>query len=100
MKVIRMLFIVFTMIACAKESSEYRSTGTITGSDPTMCACCGGWFINIENTQYRIISMPDNFALDLAKETFPVTVKLDWLLATTGCPAEFNRITVSRIRKI
>ena len=100
MKVIRALFIVTIMIACTKENSDYKSLGTITGADPTMCACCGGWFINIENTQYRIVSMPDNFALNLANETFPVIVKLDWQLITTGCPSEFNRITVSRIKKI
>jgi hypothetical protein len=60
MKAIRVLFIVFILSACTKESSEFRSLGLITGADPTMCACCGGWFITIENTQYRIVDMPDN----------------------------------------
>ena len=100
MKIAGMIFLVFILTTCTKESSYYKSYGTITGADPTMCACCGGWFINIENTQYRIVSMPDNFALELEKETFPVTVRLDWQLITTGCPSEFNRIAVSRIRKI
>lgn len=100
MKIARIILLVFILNACTKENSDYKSLGIITGADPTMCACCGGWFITIENTQYRIVSMPDNFALDLEKETFPVAVKLDWQLITTGCPSEFNRITVSRIRKI
>jgi hypothetical protein len=100
MKIAGIIFIVVILISCTKENSDYKSLGTITGADPTMCACCGGWFINIENTQYRIVSMPENFAQELAKETFPVTVKLDWQLITTGCPSEFKRITALRIRKI
>jgi hypothetical protein len=61
---------------------------------------CPTIHITIENTQYRIVDMPDNSGLDLAKETFPVTVKLDWQLNTTGCPSEFKRIDVTRIKKI
>ena len=100
MKIARIIFLVCMLTACTKENSDYKSLGTITGSDPTMCGCCGGWFIKIENTQYRIVSMPDVFTPDLANETFPVTVRLDWQLITTGCPSEFNRITVSRIKKL
>ena len=100
MKVLRALFIVSIMISCTKENSDYKSLGTITGADPTFCGCCGGWFITIDSIEYRIVSMPDNSGLDLAKETFPITVKLDWQLITTGCPSEFKRIKVSRIKKI
>jgi hypothetical protein len=87
------------MIACTKENDNYKSVGTITGIDYRMCVCCGGWIINIEDVRYLIDSMPKNSSLNLAEETFPITVKLDWQLVSNGCSA-FNRITVQRIKKI
>ena len=87
------------MIACTKENNDYKSIGTITGIDGTMCGCCGGWIINIDDGRYLIDSMPDNSGLDLSKETFPVTVKLDWQVVNNGC-SFFGRITVQRIKKI
>ncbi len=87
------------MMACTKENGDYKSVGTITGIDGTMCACCGGGIIIIKDGRYLIDSMPKNSGLDLSKETFPVTVKLDWQLVNNGCSA-FNRIEVQRIKKI
>jgi len=87
------------MFACTKEDNDYKSVGTITGINGTMCGCCGGWIIYIEDVRYLIDSMPDNSNLNLAAETFPITVKLDWQLVNNGCSA-FNRITVQRIIKI
>lgn len=99
MKVIRLIFLVTIMIACNKENSDYRSVGTVTGIDGTMCGCCGGWIIYIEDIRYLIDSMPKDSNIDLATEIFPITVKLDWQLVSSGCSA-FNRITVQRIKKI
>lgn len=87
------------MMACTKENNDYKSVGTITGIDGTMCGCCGGWIIYIEDVRYLIDSMPHGSSLDLATETFPITVKLDWQLVNNGCSV-FNRITVQRIKKI
>jgi len=42
--------------------------------------------------------MPKDSNIDLATETLPITVKLDWQLISPGCNA-FNRITVQRIKK-
>jgi len=87
------------MIACEKETDNYRSIGTITGVDGTMCGCCGGWIIYIDESRYLIDSMPKDTDLELSKETFPITVKLDWQLVNGGCSV-FGRITVLRIKKI
>jgi hypothetical protein len=86
-------------MACNKEDKDYRSMGTITGIDGTMCGCCGGWIINIDDGRYLIDSMPDNSGLDLSKETFPITVKLDWQVVNNEC-SFFGRITVQKIKKI
>jgi hypothetical protein len=99
MKALRLLFLLGILFACSKENDDYKSTGTITGNDARMCMCCGGWIINIESGVYLIDSMPVNSSLDLTKETFPITVKLDWQLVDNGC-STFGRITVLRIKKI
>jgi hypothetical protein len=99
MKAIRIISLIFIMMACNKENDDYKSVGTVTGFDGTMCACCGGWIINIESARYLIDSMPKDSGLDLSTETFPVTVKLDWQLVNNGC-SFFGRITVQRIKKI
>ena len=84
---------------CRKEeSNNYESIGIITGQDPRMCPspCCGGWFIKIDSLTYEFDSLPDNSNINLAKETFPLVVKLDWqLFNTIGCPNK--RITIQRI---
>ncbi len=98
MKIVRIVFLVFVIIACTKES-DFKSLGTVTGIDGTMCGCCGGWIINVDNGRYLIDSMPKNSGIDFSKETFPVTVKLDWQLVSNGCSI-FGRITVQRIKKI
>lgn len=99
MKIVRVVFLVFIMIACTKKNGDYKSVGTITGIDGTMCGCCGGWIIIIEDARYLIDSMPKNSDLDLSKETFPITVKLDWQLVNNEC-SFFGRIAVQRIKKI
>jgi hypothetical protein len=99
MKALRIILLVFIIVACNKENSNYRSVGTITGFDMTLCGCCGGWIINIDDSRYLIDSIPDDSKINLATETFPITVKLDWQLVNNGCSA-FNRITVQRIIKI
>ena len=99
MKAIRIVFLVFILIACTRKDNDYKSIGTITGLDARMCMCCGGWIINIDDVVYLIDTMPKNSDIDLATETFPVTVKLDWQLIDGAC-STFNRIKVQRIKKI
>jgi len=94
-------FIIFGFISCQEENSyNYKSIGIITGQDARMCPspCCGGWFIKIDSLTYEFDSLPDNSNINLAKETFPLVVKLDWQLSNTlECPNK--RITIQRIAK-
>jgi hypothetical protein len=100
MRTSRIVFLLLiVLIGCSKNNDNYKSVGTITGIDGTMCGCCGGWIIIIKDGRYLIDSMPKYSGLDLSKETFPITVKLDWQLVNNGC-STFNRITVQRIKKI
>ena len=57
MKALRIIFLIIIMVGCTKENSNYKSVGTIAGYDHTMCGCCGGWIINIDDVVYLIDSM-------------------------------------------
>jgi hypothetical protein len=88
-------FFLILLISCGKQK-EFKSEGNITGLDISMCACCGGWYIEIENNTYRFFDLPKGSGLDLANETLPVTVKLDWV-EMNGCIGD--EIEVSKLMK-
>ncbi len=64
-------------ISCEKKDN-YLSTGVITGPDIRECICCGGYFIEIEDTTYNFDALPMSSQIDLATDTFPINVNLDW----------------------
>ena len=91
-------FIVFsTILISGCEKTKYESTGTITGADMAMCACCGGYFIEISGTKYRFekTELPANFTFN--DEQLPLRVELDWNLKTENCTG-LNWIKISKIR--
>jgi hypothetical protein len=91
--------VLVTFLCCQKEDSHiYKSDGLITGPDIRMCACCGGYYIQIDSITYEFDTLPDNSGIDLQSTSFPLNVKLDWQLSDkVACPA--TRITISRIKK-
>jgi hypothetical protein len=92
------IILAFGLTLCQKEKDNPKSTGIITGPDLRDCACCGGWYITIDTTHYEFDSLPVSSNIDLAKETFPVHVKLDWKLSERpSCP--YKWITISWIMK-
>jgi hypothetical protein len=93
----RCILLVFSILIFSCEKDAFKSTGTITGADMALCACCGGYFIDIEGTQYRIdkAKLPGNFSFDDKK--LPLTVELDWDQNVAYCK-DFNWINVTRIK--
>jgi hypothetical protein len=77
-------------------NTNFKSKGIITGADPRMCMCCGGWKIIIDSVTYNFDSIPSSSNFTLQKETFPIVVRLDWELKSQGCS---NWITIQRITK-
>lgn len=98
MKITAFLLFFTTLLIFSCEKDKYESTGTITGVDLAMCACCGGYFIDIEGTQYRFekTELPSNFTF--GDNQLPLLVELDWELKTDGCSG-FNRISILKIRR-
>ena len=99
LKVLRVSLVlaILSLAMCSKREYPYMSDGIITGQDIRMCACCGGWFITIDSTNYLFNSLPTDSGMDLLNETFPVSVKLDWKVTDGACLN--NTITILRVRK-
>jgi len=91
------LILMFIILSCSMEDNSYSSSGTITGVDTRECACCGGYFIDIDNYTYRFDVLPNNSSLDLTNAEFPVNVKLDWHPDPDACIGD--EIIIERIAK-
>jgi hypothetical protein len=95
---VAIILLAFSLTLCQKGKDNPESRGIITGPDLRDCACCGGWYITIDTTDYEFDSLPVNSNIDLGKETFPVYVKLDWQLSDR-LPCPYKRIEIARIMK-
>jgi len=72
------IFSTVIFISCDKEENKFESTAVITGPDVRDCICCGGYFIELNDTVYNFDSLPTSSTINLTEETFPITVNLDW----------------------
>jgi hypothetical protein len=88
------LFLAFS--ACKKDNTTYDN-GVVTGPDMGACACCGGYFIEINNTHYEFWTIPGDCNIDFKNATFPIAVKVEWKKDSIGCKP--NLITVTSLRK-
>ena len=95
-------FIVFTaslfFAACIKD--EYPAKGYIVGYDLRDCACCGGYYINLDNNNTlndntKVAgTLPSDFVFD--SNELPLKVQLDWVPGG-GCLS--NNIIVKKIKR-
>ncbi|MCX6233694.1 MAG: hypothetical protein NT175_03075 [Bacteroidetes bacterium] len=76
--------LLLTLIACKKDN-HLMYEGKITGFDASKCMCCGGWFIEINNTTFRFYNLPENSNLDLWNEPLPIYVEVVWKKDEKGC---------------
>ena len=92
-------FLMISLFGCKKpNTNDFQSTGIITGADYKMCACCGGWYILIDNVTYEFETLPAGSTIDLQNETFPITVKLEWKLSTKPT-CTYKNINILKIVK-
>jgi len=98
MKKIFTAIVLFSFLSCMKGSmgdchhdqdpnnppAKFRTdVAAITATDYTACICCGGLFIDINSTQYRLVKWPASF--DINGKIFPVKVKLTWKVNNETC---------------
>ncbi len=73
------------VISCSAQDS-LKSNGVITGYDLRECACCGGYFIEIDSTKYRFDQLPDSTEFVIPNNPeFPINVTLDWYPDSSAC---------------
>lgn len=102
-KILTLLFILgFIILSCDNDDDsqmQFESTAIISGLDMTLCACCGGWIINIngEDSGKRFSELPQNSSINLQNSTFPITVQLNWTESEEYCG---NGITIESIELV
>lgn len=67
------LVTILLFASCRKDNSATDSYGVLTGPDLAMCPCCGGTFIKIKDSTYRVESLPANL-----NGPFPIDVVLTY----------------------
>jgi len=74
-----LIFVLIIVIAqCKKNESDSLTEAFITGPDPRDCICCGGYFIEINDSAYNFDQLPSSCNLDLTTAEFPIAVYVDW----------------------
>jgi hypothetical protein len=96
-QILATVLICFMLASCRKDN-DFGQRGTITGIDLRECLCCGGWFININDSTYRFYQLPDQNNIDLENANFPVEVILTWKKDPNVCLGD--EIIILRIEKI
>jgi hypothetical protein len=90
------LVLLLFVLSCST-SDDYESNGVITGFDNRECSCCGGYFIEIQDSTFRFYNLPNGSKLNLDNPIFPIYVKLDWQKDPDACLGD--EIIVQRIEE-
>ena len=98
---LKILFFVIVLmtgfVACSSAQESLKSSGIISGYDDRDCACCGGFFVEIDSSTYRFYDLPKDSGINLNDPEFPVNVKLDWVPDSSACMGD--EIIVTRIER-
>lgn len=55
------LLLLSTLLVSCKEIQPTEQAATVVYRDHTYCGFCGGWFVNVDSTQYRA-EIPEPYA--------------------------------------
>ncbi len=99
-RIIMLFALIITLLAIAScRKNTYMSNAEIIGYDLRECPCCGGIEMTIDNVNpphggsfFLVSSMPSYYKVNI-DDTFPVLVKINYSIDTTGCYGDFVRIT-------
>jgi hypothetical protein len=80
------------LLACDGNDNNQFSHGKIVGYDLTLCACCGGYVIEIDGETYRFFDedIQGTNPLDAWTMNYPVYVLIEWSPKTGACDQRIN----------
>lgn len=86
------------VVSCNKKDN-YREAAQVIGYDGTMCGCCLGYMIKLNddnsNHYYLARTLPANAGIN-PTSTFPISVEIDYAKNDEACD---KVITVSRLKR-
>jgi hypothetical protein len=92
------VFIILIISSCSTDENEFMSNGIISGIDFRKCSCCGGYFIDINDSTYRFYTLPTGSEVTLENPVFPIYVKLDWAKADAVCLGDEIKVLNIKLR--
>ena len=101
--IILLNFGLFLFVACGddeqKITADHCTTeATLIGLDARECACCGGWFIEIEGDTLRALTLPEEFVNSLALYTLPLDIYVEWAPDATPCLGDEIEVECLEVR--
>lgn len=79
------LFSLALLTGCAEEEEFSLDNGIILGRDNRFCGCCGGWFIEINDTQYLFKELPAGSGFEISDNNLPQAVSVSWEQKENAC---------------
>jgi hypothetical protein len=91
--------LMFPIISCHKDKDNTVEglQGKITGTDMRKCMCCGGYYIEIQDSTYRFDSIPINSGINISIDTFPIFVSVLFHKKNPQCLGD--EIVIDKMKK-
>ena len=87
------------MTACLKKDVVPETDAAIIGYDMRLCACCGGWWFDIQGDTLRAMDLPVDFAAEIDQNAFPMPVKISWDRENLSSCLQDELVHIRTIRK-
>ena len=76
--ILLLMFGMVFMAACRKEDDVVETNAKIIGADMRLCACCGGWWFDIQGDTLRAMDLPADFVAQIDQNAYPISVLIRW----------------------
>jgi len=94
-KILFLLCLCFLLSTCDKKDCYTKAT--VTGFDYTLCACCGGYYVKINDETFRATQYVENAILKT--DEFPIEVKIKYTALEDKCGMNDKQIKITAIKK-
>jgi hypothetical protein len=87
------------MSACRKKDQVVETHANIIGYDMRLCACCGGWWFDIQGDTLRTMDLPGDFESQIDQNAFPIPVLISWDRVNLSPCLQEELVNIKTIRK-